>query len=243
MRLPHVILVMSVLTVSVTDSRAQESPEVLPQVISHSEPIYPPIARTAHIEGEVSVKITTNGESVLTAEAEAGSPLLRKAAEDNTRTWKFSPHAPGTFYVTFRYRIMQGNQEVEFLHSPATVEIATTPPPVDIYYGEISLGNWKAQLKSVHGKFSEIFSLYYSGPPDEVWLGGRTKCPKEECDDIDRGFIENEMIGFTIKLTHPDGQRTKTFLVGKMTGNKIVGTFVDDSGVRGEWTAVRIDSK
>jgi hypothetical protein len=31
----------------------------------------------------------------------------------------------------------------------------------------------------------------------------------------------------------------KTFLIGKMTGDKIVGTFVDDAGIRGEWTAVR----
>jgi hypothetical protein len=108
---------------------AQENPVPLPGVIRHSDPTYPPIARTAHIEGEVVVKITTDGESVRTAEAETGNPLLRKPAEENARTWKFVPQ--------------------------------------------------------------------------------------------------------------PDGKRTRAFWAGKMTGDKIVGTFVDDSGVRGEWTAIR----
>ena len=79
----------------------------------------------------------------------------------------------------------------------------------------------------------------YSGPPDGIWLGGHVKCPNDECDEIDHGYIKNGLIGFTITLAQPDGQRTRTFLVGKMTGDKIVGTFVDDSGVRGDWTAIR----
>jgi hypothetical protein len=32
----------------------------------------------------------------------------------------------------------------------------------------------------------------------------------------------------------------KTFFIGKMSGDKIVGTSVDEAGIRGEWTAVRI---
>jgi hypothetical protein len=239
MRFSHYLLVLSALLLVVGSTEAQEALETLPKVLEHGEPYYPPIARTAHIVGEVRVKITTDGESVVTAEAESGSPLLRKAAEDNTRTWKFAPHTPGTFHVLFRYRFIVGNQEVEFLHSPGTVEIVATPPTVIVDYADIDLGEWRAELKSVHGKSSETFSLYYTGPPDGVWLGGRTRCPKDECDEIDHGYIKNGLIGFTIELTHPDGQRTTTFLVGKITGDKIVGSFVDDSGVRGEWKAMR----
>jgi hypothetical protein len=238
MRLPGYILVLSALLLLVGDSAAQESSETLPKVLRHNEPIYPPIARTAHIEGEVHVKLTTDGESVLAAEAETGPPLLHKAAEDNVRTWKFVPHAPGTFHVAFRFKLMSGDQNVVFLQSPATVDVVATPAPMSIYYADIGLGDWRAHLKSAHGKSSEVFSLYYTGP-DAEWLEGRTKCPKDECDEIDHGYIKDGLIGFTIKLAQPDGKRTTTFLVGRMTGDKIVSTFVDDSGVKGEWVAVR----
>lgn len=43
----------------------------------------------------------------------------------------------------------------------------------------------------------------------------------------------------TITLTQPDGKHVKTFLIGKMNGNHIVGTFVDDTGTKGEWSAIR----
>ena len=238
MRLSYYFLVLSALSLSMGCAAAQEIPETLPKVLQHSDPIYPPIARTAHIQGEVLVKVITDGESVLTAEAEAGNPLLRKSAEDNIRTWKFAAHVPGTFHVTFRYRFLSGNQEVAFLNSPGTVEITATVPTVIIDYADVGLGDWRVQLKSGHGKFWEMLSLYYTGPDGE-WLGGRTKCSKVECDEIDHGYIKDGLVGFTITLAQPDGQRTRTFLVGRVTGNTIVGTFVDDSGVKGEWTAVR----
>jgi len=219
-------------------AEAQENPAPLPSVVQHSDPIYPPIARTAHIEGEVIVKITTDGQSVLTAEAETGNPLLRKTTEDNARTWKFVPHPAGTFRVVFRYKLISGNQEVEFLHSPAIVEIAATVPPMTILYADMGLGDWRVQLKSAHGKFSETFSLYSTGQDGE-WLEGRIKCGKDDCDELDQGYIKDGLIGFTITLTQPDGQRTRAFWAGSMTRDRIVGTFVDDLGVRGEWTAIR----
>jgi Gram-negative bacterial TonB protein C-terminal len=238
MRLSLYLSVLWTLLPPLGVAAAQENPVPLPSVIHHSDPTYPPIARTAHIEGEVVVKITTDGESVRTAEAETGNPLLRKPAEENARTWKFVPHAAGTFRVVFRYKLISGDQEVEFLHSPGTVEIAAEVPPMTILYGDTGLGDWRVQLKSAHGKFSESFSLYYTGQQGE-WLDGRVKCGKDDCDELDQGYIKDGLIGFTITLTQPDGKRTRAFWAGKMTGDKIVGTFVDDSGVRGEWTAIR----
>ena len=134
MRIPYIILVLSVLLASVPRIVAQEVPDVLPKVVQHSEPIYPPLARQTRIQGEVRVKVTTDGESVRTAEAEAGPPLLRGAAEDNVRTWKFVTHTPGSFHVTFRYKLMSGNEVVEFLESPAIVEILIAPQEVIIEY-------------------------------------------------------------------------------------------------------------
>jgi hypothetical protein len=44
-------------------------------------------------------------------------------------------------------------------------------------------------------------------------------------------------------LRQSDEQHLRTFLTGKMTDHKIVGTFVDDAGTRGEWTAVPYKSQ
>ena len=240
MRIPHTILVLSVLLMAVAGASAQESPEVLPKVVQHTEPMYPPLARQTRIQGEVRIKITTDGESVRDAEAESGHPLLRKAAEDNARTWKFVAHTPGTFHVTFRYKISSGNVDVAFLESPAIVEIEASPGVVSLdNLAWLGLGTWKAQLKSAHGKSWQVFKLYFSGPHED-WLDGNALGPKGESEEIDFGHKDGNFLAFSITLSQPDGQHVKTFLIGKMTGDKIVGTFVDDAGITGEWTAVRV---
>jgi len=238
MRIPRTILVSSVLLAAIAGASARQSPEVLPKVVQHTEPTYPPLARQTRIQGEVRVKVTTDGESMRDAEAETGHPLLRKAAEDNARTWKFVRHSPGTFHVTFRYKLLSDNADVKFLESPAIVEIEAPPPEGIIDYARLGLGTWKAQLKSGHGKSWQVFNLSYSGPNGD-WLAGNAFGPKGESEEIDFGHIEGNFLAFTITLSQPDGQHVKTFLIGKMTGDKIVGSFVDDAGVRGEWTAVR----
>jgi TonB family protein len=238
MRIPSGILVLSALLASAQGTVTQELPDALPKVVQHSEPIYPPLARQTRIQGDVRVKITTDGESVRTAEAEAGHPLLRGAAEDNIRTWRFVAHTPGTFHVTFRYKLLSTKVDVEFLESPAIVEIEAAPPEMIIDYAWLSLGTWKAQLKSAHGELSEVFTLKYSGPKGE-WLDGNAKGPKGESEEIDFGHKEGNFLAFTLRLKQPDGQHVKTFFIGKMKVNEIVGTFVDDAGITGEWTAVR----
>jgi len=119
--------------------------------MQHGEPIYPPLARQTRIQGEVSVKVTTDGESVREAIAQTGHPLLRKAAEDNAKSWKFASHTPSTFNVTFRYKLMESSVEVEFLKSPTIVEILASLPEMSIYYADLGLGTWKAQIKNPQG--------------------------------------------------------------------------------------------
>jgi TonB family protein len=240
MRYAHSILMLSSLLAVMPYAMAQQSPEVLPKVLQHAEPpLYPPLARQTRIQGDVLVKVTTDGESVRNAEAETGHPLLRKAAEDNARTWKFAPHKPGTFHVTFRYKLSSGNVDVEFLELPAVVEIDASPPVVSLdNVAWLGLGTWTAQLKSTHGKFQQVFKLYFSGPNDEG-LKGDAPSPKGENEEIDFGHKEGDFLVFTIKLNQPDGRHLKTLLIGKIIGDKIVGSFVDDGGIRGEWTAVR----
>ena len=61
----------------------QDSPNVLPKVVQHAQPIYPPLARQTRIQGDVRITRAIDGESVTNVEAVAVHPLLRKAAEDN----------------------------------------------------------------------------------------------------------------------------------------------------------------
>jgi len=180
---------------------AQETPEVLPKVVQHAQPIYPPLARQTRIQGEVRVKIVTDGESVREAAAETGHPLLRKAAEDNARTCKFVAHTPGTFHVTFRYKEPSGDADVEFLESPSIVQIEAATPEMSIYYAWLGLGPWKAQLKSAHGKSSQVLKLYYSGPNGD-WLDGNAVSRKGESEEIDLGHKEGDFLAFTITLPH-----------------------------------------
>lgn len=218
---------------------ARESTQVLPKVVAHSEVVYPPLARQARIQGDVRVRMTTDGESVNAVEAETGNPMLRKGAEDNVRTWRFAAHTPGTFYVTFRYKLFSGNVDVEFLESQGLVQIGAPPPELIIDYAYLGLGTWKAEFKSAYGAFSEIFELRYSGPKGE-WLAGNGLGPKGDLEEIDFGHKEGDFLAFTVALPRMNGKRVKAFLVGKMTGDRIVGTFVNEAGVRGEWTAVRV---
>lgn len=239
MRHARSLLMLSSLLVAMPSAMAQQSSEVLPKVIQHSEPLYPPLARQTKIQGEVRVKVTTDGESVRDAEAETGHPLLRKASEDNVRTWRFSAHIPGTFHVTFRYKFVSDNVDVEFLESPAIVKIEASPPEIIPEYGWLGLGTWKAQLKSAHGKSQRTFNLSYSGPEGD-WLAANFIGPDAESEEIDYGHREGNFLAFTKRLSQPDGKHVKTFFIGKMSGDKIVGTSVDEAGIRGEWTAVRI---
>jgi Gram-negative bacterial TonB protein C-terminal len=239
MRTAHSILMLSSLLVVMPSAMAQQFPEVLPKVIQHSEPMYPPLARQTRIQGDVRVKITTDGESVLNAEAETGHPLLRKAAEDNARSWKFVAHPPGTFQMAFRYKLLLSDVSVEFLESPAIVEITASPPVVIIDYVWLGLGTWKVKIKSAHGKTSRVFNLSYSGP-DGDWLAVNFIGPDAESEEIHYGHREGNFLTFTKTLSQPDGKHVKTFFIGTMSGDKIVGTSVDEAGIRGEWTAIRI---
>lgn len=238
MRSPHAVLAMAILMVT-TASAAQQSPEVLPNVVHHAEPTYPAIARAAHVEGDVLVQISTDGESVQEAKAESGPALLRPAAEENARTWKFVPHSPGTFQVTFRYKMLTGGVEVAFLESPDIVQVAAPPPEMSIDWAWAGLGRWKAKLISPHGQLSEAFNFYFSGPDDD-WLKVDAEGPHGETAQEESGDKEGDFLAFRIKLAQPDGKPADSFFVGRILGDKIVGTFMDDSGVSGKWTAVRV---
>ncbi len=60
--------------------------------IKKVQPAYPPLAKAAKVAGAVQVQITINEAGEVTnAQALSGHPLLRQAAIDAARQWKFTP--------------------------------------------------------------------------------------------------------------------------------------------------------
>jgi protein TonB len=62
------------------------------KLISHADPVYPEVAKAAHISGtvELAVLIAQDG-NVQQISVISGHPLLRQAALDAVKTWTYSP--------------------------------------------------------------------------------------------------------------------------------------------------------
>lgn len=75
----------------------------LPVVKTGDMPFYPQLPRIARIEGDVRLRVTTDGSAVTSVRVESGQPMLAKAAQDNVQTWKFEPHDPTSFATLFSY--------------------------------------------------------------------------------------------------------------------------------------------
>jgi protein TonB len=56
------------------------------------EPTYPPLAKAARVNGSVVVEVTVDeAGNVISARALSGHPLLKDAAVNAAKGWKFSP--------------------------------------------------------------------------------------------------------------------------------------------------------
>jgi acetyl esterase/lipase len=99
----------------------------IPVVVHHAEATYPPISLVAHIEGDVRLKITTDGESVVSAEAISGPPLLLQTAMANAKSLEFAPHKATTFVITYRFRVVNTAENTSFARWPEAVEIIAAP--------------------------------------------------------------------------------------------------------------------
>jgi protein TonB len=75
----------------------QPARRVVPAKLMHSVPAqYPPMARQLRVEGEVVVSLDVDASgSVSAARAVSGAPLLRGAAIDAVRRWKYQPATLG----------------------------------------------------------------------------------------------------------------------------------------------------
>ncbi len=77
------------------DVKRQTSPQthVQPPVVIHApDPAYPPMARQARVEGEVSIRATIGADGLVeNVELQSGHPLLVQAALDAVKQWQFKP--------------------------------------------------------------------------------------------------------------------------------------------------------
>ena len=133
-------LVRTVLLLSATVAFGQRVPDTQPHLKSAGLPQYPPIARLAQIQGEVKVEFVLNsdGEPVSVI-AVSGHPMLKAAAEQNVKTWRFE--LPKDLYRTewkydtiFDFKISNDKQPYEDPKLTVTLDsyhyvVVTTNPP------------------------------------------------------------------------------------------------------------------
>ncbi len=107
-----------------------------PLVVCANVPIYPTLARIAHITGTVEVQVTVTGGSVTETKATSGHPLLVAGTIENIKSWKFGPATNASFVTTFIYRVSgEETEEIENLvvelNLPLQVKVTASPirPP------------------------------------------------------------------------------------------------------------------
>jgi TonB family protein len=134
------VLILLGLGAGVSGSR--QAKKLMPTVVSASVPFYSRAARAARIQGEVRLRVSTDGKRVSAVEVESGPPMLALAAKDNVQTWQFEPHTPTSFEVTFHYQLLspptcdsecncdRDEKESVLLQLPTNVDLSARPPVI-----------------------------------------------------------------------------------------------------------------
>lgn len=235
MRLRKFLFLLAPLLPLLVTPSAQEPARVLPGVIDHGPIVYPAIARAAHVQGPVHLRITTDGHAVSNVEVVDGPPLIANAAAENAQTWKFVDHTPGTFEVTYDFKFLDG--KTTFLAEPGVVDIAVLP------WGNSGNASnrldytlpttWDLELKTDNDDIKTPLTLWTYGP----WLRGYTHGKRNQQRELDDSRVDGDMLGFDVLLDDSFGQQLAFSLVGRKLGDKIQGIFLDPWGKSGTWTA------
>ncbi len=81
-------------------------------IVRMEVPVFPPLARTAQIQGEVVLDATISKEgNVLAVQRLSGHPMLAADASENVRTWVFTEtQAQSVERVVFVYKLTDTQQ-------------------------------------------------------------------------------------------------------------------------------------
>lgn len=75
-------------------------------VVSFEPLAYPAIARTAHVEGVVVIKVVLDDKgSVADAVALSGADLLIKSCLENAKKWRFKPNSEKAAIIVYLFRM------------------------------------------------------------------------------------------------------------------------------------------
>jgi TonB family protein len=104
-----------------------------PSLIAVNMPTYPPLARQARIAGVVRLTFVLSGNDgePTNVEVVSGHPMLKDAAIENVKTWKFNnSYACGKYQTTFRYGFSgaEGTHSVVTFHSFHQVDVVADTP-------------------------------------------------------------------------------------------------------------------
>lgn len=143
-------------------------PQALPAITDAAVPQYPRDAVKAGAAGIVRIKVATDGSKITSVELQSSPPpQLGEAALRNIRTWRFAPHAPARFDVTFRFSLLdrpcdslgRDTHAAATIHFPTEVDVfaerdapcpgATPAPPVfGIYVREAAVPPYPAAARA-----------------------------------------------------------------------------------------------
>jgi hypothetical protein len=226
---------LAVYFVGVLAIRAQEKARPVPEVVEHAEINYVPLGLLARIQGQVHLQITTDGHAVTGVTVKDGHQLLAPAAVDNVRTWKFVEHVPGTFDVTFNFHFLEDN--VTFLREPGVVEVVARRECCTDHYTLPE--KWNLHLRDSQDTINAPLIMWTYHKPYGSEVDGYATGTRGQERALRNEHISGNMLGFDATLDDKYGQRLKFSLIGKITGNRIKGVFLNYGGVGGEWTAER----
>jgi hypothetical protein len=119
-----------------TPLRAQTPTTDQPAVVAAVAPVFPAIARVAHVKDDVSTEVTIQSDGTVHAtKSISGHPLLLKACEVAAKKWKFSPSSERDRQVrlTFSFAVIDGGKSdpeytITFM-PPYKIEVLWNPPP------------------------------------------------------------------------------------------------------------------
>ena len=140
------LLAVVLMAVSASGQTAPDAATpVVPILQGAAVPVYPPIAKAAHVTGKVIVRVTVKDglvvkTVVLSKLDPSGQRFLETPTVENLKTWRFSVDVNGEFSVTYTYAISGDetdnptNPRVEMLPS-LDVNITARPVKPTAQYG------------------------------------------------------------------------------------------------------------
>ncbi len=103
------IVTLAWVFLGVRSAIAQQPESSLPKVI-HSDPIvYPPLARQVRVQGDVHMRVSTDGNHVRNVTVISGPALLIPVATTYVLSWQFEPHEPLSFEAVLHFSFPELN--------------------------------------------------------------------------------------------------------------------------------------